>query len=236
MAEDAPPVKRSALRRRVAPEPSPEPAAAGEPPRRRPSRDPEPAGPEAREPVSPGGGRNRAWTFAGLGAVVGGGLVFAGLSVLSLKRNTSPAPAYPMPARAARAAGDADAVAALAAHKKASAREINSLLASQQVVWQFFATATADAARPLVAPEMTAPLPAAGVQTPLTRLALRSKHRLPDDAGLASQWTVTTARFGELVVDVTETGGQPRIDWDKLATQIGAQAALSPDQRTAATP
>lgn len=246
---EAPPVKRSALRRRVVAEPPAAPPPTAPPPtppsppapspkrrERKVPRDLELSVVDGEASTSQVPTSGRLWTWAGLGAVAGGGLVFAALSALTLKRDISPASAAPSSSSSARIEGEADAVAALAEHKKASAREIKSLLASQQVVWQFFATATADAARPLVSPEISAPLPAAGVQTPLTRLVLRSRHRLPDDSGLASQWSVTTTRFGELVVDVTDTSGQPRINWDKLATQLGARAAASPDQRTAGTP
>lgn len=174
--------------------------------------------------------RTHLWTWAGVGAVIGGGVVFAALSAARLKRDVSPA--SPPVAAAWPAAGeDDDALAALAAHQKASARELKSLLASQQTVWRLFATTTAAEIRPLITEGGRHSLPADGVHSPLTGVTLSSKRRLPEEAGTASQWTVATTRFGELVVEVTDTTGQPRVHWDHLATQLGA-----PDLRTAAAP
>jgi hypothetical protein len=174
------------------------------------------------------------WTWAGVGAVIGGGIVFASLSAARLKRDTSPAPPQTAATRPAEGDDD-DALAALAAHKKASARELKSLLASQQTVWRLFAATTAEAAHPLISEGGQHSPPADGLHTPLTGVTLRSKRRLPDEAGTASQWNVTTARFGELVVEVTDTTGQPKVNWDKLSLQLGALPPAS-EQRTAATP
>lgn len=178
----------------------------------------------------------RLWTSAAVGAVIGGGLVFGGLSAAQLRRDISPAPP---PAAATTRTGfqenDDDAIAALAAHKKESARDLKSLLAAQQVVWQFFSAISAEEAGSLLSDAGTHALPENGLHSPLSGLTLRSKRRLPGEAGTASHWAVTTTRFGELVVEVSDASGQPRLNWAKLAPQLGV-APSPPEVRTAATP
>jgi len=169
-----------------------------------------------------------------VGSVVGGGLVFAGLSAAQLRRDVSPAPPPAVAARtaAAIAADERDAVAALIEHQRESTRDLNSLLAAQQTIWQFFAAGSAPEARRLLDTPAAPTLPPEGLPSALERITLRTKRRLPGQAGLASQWTVTTSRFGELTVEISEASGQPRLTWEKLAPQLGAP----PDTRTAATP
>jgi len=170
------------------------------------------------------------WSWAAVGAVLGGGLVFAGVSVAQLRRDIEPAAHPPVTPAQTTMDDDDDALAALAEHKQESARDLRSLLAAQQVVWRFFAATTAREAEPLIAGAESLPLPEQGLASPLSSVTLRSKRRLPEDAGTASQWAVTTTRFGELVVEISESSGEARLNWAKLAPQ------LSLDVRTAATP
>lgn len=182
-------------------------------------------------------GRGRLWTWAVVGAVVGGGFVYGGSSALRLRRDLAPGRGY-APTAAHRAdGGGEDALAALAEHKKESSRELRALLAAQQAIWQLFGAATGDEAARWVTGTDGASLPAAGLATPLTALALRGKHRLPDDQGTLSQWSVTTTRFGEITVEVSDHGGEARVNWSKLASQLGAASPPRPSgPRTASTP
>lgn len=228
-ATPAPLDRRSPLRREVrkpesALEPRPEPAAATA------GRTPRAASPA--RALS-----RRLWTWAAVGSVIGGGLVLAGLSVIGLRRDLSPAAGRPSQATppALETRNPDDAVVALDEHKKQSTRDLKSLLASQQVVWRFFAAPSADESAPLVFGADVLPLPATGLHSPLASVTLRSKRRLPDESGLSSQWAVTTTRFGELIVEVSEANGPPRINWTKLAPQLGL-APAGPDVRTAAAP
>ncbi|MFN0128361.1 MAG: hypothetical protein ACKV19_16935 [Verrucomicrobiales bacterium] len=177
-------------------------------------------------------GRTRLWTWAVVGAVVGGGFVFAGSSALRLRRDLTPAHAYASQAAHQADPGGDDALAALAEHKRESSRELRSLLAAQQAIWQLFGAATGDEAARWVSGTNAASLPEAGLTTPLTALALRGKQRLPDDEGTLSQWSVTTTRFGEITVEVSDAGGEARVNWSKLASQLGT----APGPRTASTP
>jgi len=174
----------------------------------------------------------RPWSWAAVGAVVGGGLVFGALSAAQLRRDVSPAPA-PAAARAPAAADDGrDALAALAAHKKESAGDLRALLAAQQAVWRFFASPNTGDPRNVVSPPPAGERPQEEIHSPLDRLVLRSKRRQPEQGGLTSQWTATTTRFGELTVEVNDASGEPRVNWQKLAPQLAPPS----DTRTAATP
>jgi hypothetical protein len=180
-------------------------------------------------------------TTGAVGAVLGGGLVFALLSAAHLRRDLSPAPNQPAqssPASSQPATAPVhadDAITALAEHKKETARDLRDLLEAQEVVWRFFAAPTAEDAMPWVVAKAAPPLPARGLQSPLAAVTLRHKHRLAPDGGLTSQWTVATTRFGELVVDVNDATGKPRVVWDTLALQLGA-STTAPERHTAATP
>lgn len=202
--------------------------------RRRPDRRRHESDDDALDPDE--GAAPQPWTWAAVGMVVGAGLVFAALSLSHLRRNTAPAPTAPAATALTTEAGrDDDAVAALAAHKQESTRDLKSLLAAQQVVWRFFGASDAKEANTLIlASTDPTPLPADGLHSPLTSLTLRSKHRLPNDSGLASHWKVATSRFGELNVEVNDATGHPRINWAKLAPQLGLTSTA--EVRTAAAP
>lgn len=168
----------------------------------------------------------RRWGLLSVGVVLGAlGALGIG-SIWGLKRDLSPAPTseYAASARAA-AEDDTGAVAALDAFKREATREAKALLAAQEAVWQFFSTESEEEAMALLDAPPAEPLASAQRRASLEKVTLRTKRRLPEEAGYTTQWSVVTAQFGELSVETTDLSGPTRLRWVTLAPQLQASHA-----------